>query len=449
MLLVIIGIIATYLVQHIITRVAGSLLQIISVIFILLFSYFIYKKSTASFRALEAGSVITGTSLSSIWLFRIVENNFLDPQEWDFLCFFMHGHVAARGLNFYKPENYSTVLETLILPYTPDNEFITQTINIGFLYFPPNIFNFLFLGYFDFNSAHLVWVVLNAVCLSLCIYLAWQLFLRESGIVGFIFTLGLFLTLPGTHTAIGFEHNTFIFMLPMLLAWKYREKPYYGIWLAIGFCLKPMLVILFVYPLLRREWKPLLYSICSLVIISLATVSVLGTETFLTYFIDNPVSRGVPGTFYSEWINQSLLATIIRLTNFDFVGSSPVFHPIFLITSGIISLSSFYFALKLKKKDSNLAFALIVITTLLLYPGSIDSYSPLIIPLIGLIIYYTNSGDLDLRVTFPIILFVYLIMLVNPFISHLTVWLFLIFIALFKTGNIYPGKISLIRFSTN
>jgi Glycosyltransferase family 87 len=442
------GFIATYFSQLIVGKLLGSTSGLIFLIILFLFCYLKLKTSSKYFRAIETGSIITGIYIGLRFIIQIVKSNILHSGEWDFLCFFMDGHVAANGLNFYNPQNYATVLSNVSLPFIPSKDFIIETINVGFQYFPPNIFNFLFLGYFNFENAHILWIILNAICFSICIFLVWKLYLKEDKVLGLIFTVGLFLLLPGSHTAVRFEHNTFIFMLPILLAWKYREKPSSGIWLTIGFCLKPLLAILFIYPVLRRKWKTLLYSISSLIIISLATIAVFGTDTFFSFFTENPVAKNFPDFLYTEWVNQSLLATILRLTSFDFTAGSPLLHPLFILIGGIISISTFYLAYKLHKEDSDLALALILISALLLYPGSINSYSPLIIPIIGLFISYTNSNKIDLWLTFIIISFIYSTMFFNPFISHFIVWIVLITIALFKMGIIHSDKITLMNFST-
>jgi hypothetical protein len=47
---------------------------------------------------------------------------FLDPSTWgtwDFLCFYLDGSVAIRGLNVYDPANYELVFNQLSLPFEP------------------------------------------------------------------------------------------------------------------------------------------------------------------------------------------------------------------------------------------------------------------------------------------------------------------------------------------
>lgn len=443
-----IGFIATYSLKIILYKVLGNPSTLIFLILLFFFCHLKFKNSTKSFRSLEIGCMTSIIFVNLMVIIQIVKSNFLHPGEWDFLCFFMDGHVAANGLNFYHPQNYTEVYKHIILPFTPDSEFITEKINVGFQYFPANIFNFLFLGYFDFKTAHIVWIILNTICFLICILLVWQIFLKREKIFGIIIAIGLFFLLPGTRTAIYFEQSTFIFMLPLLLAWKYREKLFSGVWLTIGFCLKPILGILFIYPILRKKWKVLFYFIVFLIIISLITIAVFGTDTFFSFFSENPNVKNLPNFVYYEGVNQSLLATILRLTSFDLDSGSPLLNPIFLFAAGIISISTFYLVFKLDKLDSDLALAIIVIASLLLYPGSINSYSPLIIPLIGLLISYASLEKIDYRLTFLIISFIYSIMFFNPFISHLTFWIILMIIALFKTGIIHSDKITLMKFST-
>jgi hypothetical protein len=52
-------------------------------------------------------------------------------------------------------------------------------------------------------------------------------------------------------------------------------------------------------------------------------------------FYKNP-NLHLPNTIYTEWIRQSLLSTIIRITKPDITTSSPFWNPIYLILSVLI-----------------------------------------------------------------------------------------------------------------
>src|SRR3972149_3694087 len=189
----------------IITPVIGKTIILTLLVFLLLLALSKFKNLTKHWKSVAVGYVISLTIISSFWIVKQVIWNFKNPHDWDFLCFYLYGKVAASGLNFYIPSYYHDILNSLTLPFTLSSDFINGAL--VFQYFPPNIFFFL---------------------------------------------------LPGTQTAIYFEHYTFILMFPLLLAWKDRDLPRSGIWLSIGIFTKPLLIILLIYPLIRRQWKTIL-----------------------------------------------------------------------------------------------------------------------------------------------------------------------------------------------
>ncbi|MCP4357570.1 MAG: hypothetical protein GY796_06095 [Chloroflexi bacterium] len=67
---------------------------------------------------------------------------------------------------------------------------------------------------------------------------------------------------------------------------------------------------------------------------------------FFSYFTHNPILNEMENYLYVEIVNQSLLATILRLTAFDF-SASPFVQPLFLglgmmitVVSAFLTLSS-------------------------------------------------------------------------------------------------------------
>lgn len=59
---------------------------------------------------------------------------FLDPSTWgtyDFLCFYLDGSVAIRGLNVYDPANYELVFDQLSIPFEPSPSFREGILTVG------------------------------------------------------------------------------------------------------------------------------------------------------------------------------------------------------------------------------------------------------------------------------------------------------------------------------
>jgi hypothetical protein len=207
-----------------------------------------------------------------------------------------------------------------------------------------------------------------------------------------------------------------------------------GVWIAVGFCLKPILIALYAFPLFKKDWKMLLYSFLSLILISVLTILFIGQETFISFFTNNPIIKGVPDNFYTEEVNQSLLATILRITEISFSGVNPFFLPISLAAAAAILIPSLFIIYKLDRKDNFLSVALIISSAIIVYPGSIDSYSPLVIPILAFLVSYSDDNNVRLNFILMICFLVYTLMSFSPFASHSLLWLLLIFIGLNKIG---------------
>jgi len=76
------------------------------------------------------------------------------------------------------------------------------------------------------------------------------------------------------------------------------------------------------YLLLRGRWRIIFVSVGAAVVLCLLSMLVFGTNTFFSYFTSNPMSR-LPAFIYNEADNQSLLALILRTTQYDISAHSP------------------------------------------------------------------------------------------------------------------------------
>ena len=394
------------------------------VVFSLLYFLYRFPKFNDKRKFLVKSYIIVIAGLSFFLSFLIIRNDILNPHEWDFLCFYMYGKVAVKGLDFYINANYLSVLKSVNLPFTPFHDF-GSTLN--FQYFPPNIFYFVPLGFFDFNTANYIWLIINLTFLTVDVYLVYKMFFKNKNLFFFLGLLSLFLILPGTRSALNYEHNTFIFLFFLLLAWKDRDLPVSGVWLSIGMFTKPILALFFIYPILRRNWKAILTAIATAVIICLVTLLILGPSVFVTFFTNNP-SLKVQNMDYIEWTNQSLLATILRITNYNFSYSTPLIHPLFIISALILCAVSFWIILKIENSMDGWAFAILTLLALMIYPGSISSYGPLLMPV--LIFLFADGELLPSKIMFYSILIavIFAIMFLSSFVSYLILWTTLVII---------------------
>jgi hypothetical protein len=326
---------------------------------------------------------------STYSVYSIIRENFNKPKEFDFLCFYLNGNVAANNLNFYEPKNYKTTIEKLSIPFKPSKAFTEEIVNVGFWYPPPTMFLFLPLGYLNFIEAHKLWILINILFLITDLLLLWKIFFKNFGLEGFLISSSLFMLMGSTRTSVGVEQTSFIYLFFLLLIWKDHNNYKSGIWLAIGIFIKPVLIFLYIYFLFNRNWKQIFMSILTCILIVLITISFFNLEIFISYFIKNPTSH-LPIDIYTEWSNQSLFASVLRLTG-NFNNSIYIVIPIYIFIISSISFISF----KIINKKPSIIFILVLISGLLLYPASLNHYS--IILIIPILFLLKESPDLSIN----------------------------------------------------
>jgi len=327
--------------------------------------------------------VLAGTALATIGFYTaaaitVMRANIANPPEWDFQLFWIFGRVAVRGLNFYQPE----YLHQLLGPLRPSAEFMRE---LFFFHPPPTMFLFVPLGWFDIHTAFLIWYCFNCAILAIDIILLWRIFQRQAGLLGLLLTTALVLMLPATLWTISYGQTNFIFLLMILLFWMERDHPRGGLWLAIGIFAKPLLVFLPIYPLLRRHWRVLGGMIVALAVISLLSMVVFGPSTFANYFTGNPIVNSMPASLYTESVNQSLLANVLRLTDYDFSQSSPYTQPLFIILALLLTVSTAWLLYWIEQPQADWALALTLVLALLIFPKTLVHYSVLLLVPICLI----------------------------------------------------------------
>jgi hypothetical protein len=364
----------------------------------------------------------------------VMYGNIVDPQEWDFLCFWLDGHVAIRGLNFYKPESY----QAIPLPNIPSQGFTNDILEVGFWYPPPTMFLFLPLGLFSLQTAMILWYIVHCVVLALDIFLLWKIFLGRAGLMGLVFTIALTLILGGTLSTIRLGQTNFLVLLMFLLFWWNRERPHSGIWLTLGAFVKPYVAIMLLYPLLRRRWRVLLSAFVTLVVILLLTISFFGSETFLSYFKDNPTTR-LPNGLYTEAVNQSLLAALLRMTEYNFSGQSPFYYTTFLVLALILTGITCWISFSLEADQAYWNLSLILLLSLLVYPASLSSYSFLLI--VPILLIWVNREEIPIA-DWGIIAFLSVVCVLIShsdyvFVANFLLWLAL---ALISTWTILGRK---------
>ena len=101
---------------------------------------------------------------------------------------------------------------------------------------------------------------------------------------------------------------------------------------------------------------------------------IIGPDTFFTYFTNNPTLR-IPVKVFSEDVNQSLHAVLLRAKIISL--ETPITYLILTaLILAITLLSAFYL---LRKKQIELIWPVLLLSSLLIYPGTLSYYGVLLL----------------------------------------------------------------------
>jgi len=296
------------------------------------------------------------------------------PEVWDFTAFYLYGKVAVLGYNFYLPENFQNILNSINLPFSVFVDFIDEVVNVGFPYPPPTIFYFLPLGFFSFKTALIVWTIFNIIFVFGCIYLIFDLFFKTYKINEvFLISILFFIFLPSLST-INLSQTNFILLFLLLLMKKYSNKSFSGIFLALAFFTKPYMGIFILFYLLLKKWKTIMYFIASILVIVGLTIVTFGKEIFISYLFNNP-SRRLPKSVFSEDINQSLLSVLLR-NNLISLDYSQIY---IYIAIGFFFITVVYLYFLYKRKLNDSIWVVLLMVGLIIYPGTLSHYGTLLL----------------------------------------------------------------------
>lgn len=333
-------------------------------------------------------------------------------QVWDFTSFYLWAKVAVQGYNFYLPENSQIVFNTLSLPSEDFQEFIEGIVKVGFLYPPPTMFYFYFLGYLNYDSALILWTFLIVVFLFCTIYLIYDLYFRDNLVNGIVLITILVFIDSTVKSTILCSQTNFIVLFFLLLMKKYSESKISGVLLALAFFTKPFILIFGLYYLLSKNWKSIAYFIASALLLSGISILIFGGDTFMSYFLNNPAQR-IPAWQFSEDINQSLHAVLLR-SNLISLDKPYIYIIISVAIVGVTILFSRYL---LRKKLNDLAWALLLLVGLLVYPGTLSYYGVVLLFIIFQFFNKENALGLDYRICVPVVGILFYLSSVSVFAS--------------------------------
>jgi hypothetical protein len=317
---------------------------------------------------------------SSIVHYRLTHNI-----EWDFTVFYLFGKVAVTGHSLYSPQHFSEVLPTLQIPFNVSPDFIKEIVNVGFWYPPPTMILFYPLGYLSYNTALYLWTFFNLIFLVGSIYLLYDLFLKKYLINGLLFTITFVLIFPSVNENILYSQTNYILLYLLLLIYKYQDKPISGIFILLAVITKPFMFVFLLIPVLKKNWEAFVYMIVSGAVVLGFSIYLTGINSYLIFIADNP-SKRLPDFIYTEFINQSLNAFILRHHYVDI--SDKLLY--FIISAILVFFSGLSINFLYKKKNFDLIFSLLLIIILLIYPFTLSYYGVLLL-FVTFQLFFTNK----------------------------------------------------------
>jgi hypothetical protein len=296
------------------------------------------------------------------------------PREWDYACFWLYGHIAAAHGNIYDP----AVFARFASPFTPSPEFRAAVLNVGFPYPPPTIALFLPLGFIASVPAGLaLWYVVQFGALAGAAWVLARAFLPDDGWRGALLVLALVAALPASLMNVDNAQTNFILLLLVALALRDRTRPAGAVWEMLAVWVKPYAAVLLVLDVVRLQWRRLLVAAITAAVSLAGAALVLGPTTLASYVRSNPATRE-PAYAFTEFVNQSLLAIVLRTHAALPPHVSALHEPLYV--AGALLLAGLTIALCVRTGSrSEAAFATTLLLGLIVYPGALSSYGLVLI----------------------------------------------------------------------
>jgi hypothetical protein len=209
-----------------------------------------------------------------------------------------------------------------------------------------------------------------------------------------------------------FGQTLLLMLVFLLLYWRDRKSWRGGVWLGLTILVKPLMACLVLYVLLRRHWGALVGLIGTAAVTSVFAFVLFGADTFMSYFNSrNPVfNAAMPAELmYTQPFNQSLVATVSRLTDFEFGGSSPLTQPLVIVGTVILLLGTAFLVLRADRAGEDWPLVLTMFLGLMVYPHSLGYYAIMFILLFLLLWRGRASLPGDVWTALGIVMLLYVI----------------------------------------
>ncbi len=322
--------------------------------------------------------VIASALADQAW---VIRTNVQQPREWDFPHFWLFGQATAHGANPYE----HGTLQELAAPLKPSE---TLSAQLHCWYPPQSQLLFAPLGHFSLRPAMQGWYVFLELILVCDIWLMWRLFARAHGLDGLLMTAAAVLSLTATTETLFYAQTNFLVLLAVLLYWRDRDHWRAGVWIALGMFVKPLVALIALDLFVRGRLRAVLSGALVTLAATGLTTALFGPELFRDYITRNPVANDYPAEIAAEWVNQSLLATILRIQGVVPSGhGSPILMPLHLTLVALLMGLTAWWLYRCQSADRSWALAMTLPMAFMAYPATMAHYSVLLLIPVMLLLF--------------------------------------------------------------
>jgi len=240
------------------------------------------------------------------------------------------------------------------------NPYLNPEIFTGLGYPPNTLLFYLPLTYLSYPIAQAIFIFLSFVSIIISVYLAIKITLDKVPLLAFSAALLLVFFAFPTKFTLGMGQNNSIALLLLLVSYflyKRKRIAASAVFLGTAVALKTIFAFFFLFFLLKREWRMILYSSTLLTVFALLTALMSGVNLY-GYYLKEIVPPLLNLSGREIYYNQGIMGFISRLTNDLFLRK----YLTMAVSAFLISMIVFA---TLKKRNQNLQFSLFIITLLL------------------------------------------------------------------------------------
>lgn len=357
--------------------------------------------------------ILWGTAiiLAVYFIFFVVTN--ASRSTNGFLAYYTASKLLAEGEDvsrFYDDDWFSSNVK----------RFVPEVYEIYNVNMPTTSLIMLPLAKFDYSTARIIWTIFNFIILFVAVLFLIQKFNYKEFWVPLI--LILFLSYHPLYVNFLLGQAYILIFCLLIVAWYAyvsENEKLLGVAIGLIFILKSTSFIFWLFLLMQRRWRSLVWGFATMLIIIILSLPWIGFDAWQTYagkikdFVSNP-SLSVSAyqtihsffhhltTFNKEW-NPEPLFNLPLLGNLISIFSV-------LIIATISSLIAF------KQNKSKMTFGIFVIAGLIISPVSLDyHYTILLLPILMLVSWIRNNPSILLRIL--LLIFVALIAADTPYSS--------------------------------